>query len=118
MRAAIAGLLLALSACGAPAPHENPAKVAARALAAAPADTRLARLYGGACRACHTQPSSGAPLALDHAAWDPRWAKGQDTLLNHTISGFNGMPAGGQCFACTADDYRALIIFMAGREQH
>ena len=53
-------------------------------------------------------------LALDRAAWAPRWAKGEQMLLDHTISGFNGMPAGGQCFSCSADDYRALIRFMAG----
>ena len=117
MRAALLVLLLALSACGAQTVREDPAQAAARALAAAPSDARLAGLYSSACRNCHTQPNSGAPLALDHAQWDPRWAKGEDTLLTHTIGGFNGMPAGGQCFACTADDYRALIKFMAGREE-
>ncbi|MDX2275308.1 MAG: c-type cytochrome [Hyphomonadaceae bacterium] len=117
MRAFLAIVVLALCACGAPAAPEAPAAILARAVAASPQDARLAELYDGACRACHAQADTGAPLALDRAAWDGRWSKGEQTLLDHTISGFNGMPAGGQCFACTADDYRALIRFMAGREE-
>ncbi len=117
LRRSLIALVLALSACGrVPAP-ESPALVAARAAAAMPVDARLASLYAGACRNCHAQTGSGAPLALDRAAWAPRWAKGEQMLLEHTISGFNGMPAGGQCFSCTADDYSALIRFMAGREK-
>jgi cytochrome c5 len=114
VRFGLLGLIALLSACG--APREAPAAIAARAIAAAPADARLAGLYVGACRICHTNPDSGAPMTLDRAAWDTRWSKGEVTLIGHTVSGFNGMPAGGQCFACTADDYRALIAFMAGRE--
>lgn len=114
MRAALMSLVVALSACGSP---PSPAEIAARAAEAAPADARLAGLYNGSCRTCHAQPDSGAPLALDRAAWDARWAKGEATLLQNTISGLGGMPAGGQCFSCTADDYRDLIAFMAGREE-
>lgn len=118
MRAALFGLALSacLAACGAPPAPEDRAVIVVRALSAAPADARLARLYGSACKTCHTNADSAAPLTHDHGAWDARWAKGEETLLTHTVAGFNGMPAGGQCFACTADDYRALIAFMAGRE--
>lgn len=112
----VLGLALALSGCGEPRAPETPQQIAARASNAAPADARLADLYAGSCRSCHGQAESGAPLTLDRGAWDPRWAKGEQALLDHTISGFNGMPAGGQCFSCGADDYRALIRFMAGRE--
>ncbi|MBB6254450.1 c-type cytochrome [Nitrospirillum iridis] len=88
----------------------------AEALAARrPADGRLAGLYETSCKACHANPDSGAPLVGFNAAWGPRWAKGQPLLLKHTLEGFNGMPAGGQCFSCTADDYQALIRFMAGQ---
>jgi cytochrome c5 len=52
----------------------------------------------------------------DHDAWDPRWAKGLDTLTGHAILGFQSMPAGGQCAACTPADYRAIIRVMADRE--
>lgn len=81
-----------------------------------PADTRIAGLYEQSCKSCHTVPDTGAPLAGDRTQWDKRWAKGEEALLGSTLRGLNGMPAGGQCFACTPDDYKALIGFMAGRK--
>lgn len=89
----------------------------ARARAMTPSDAKLAALYAQSCKACHTVPDTGAPLAGDRAAWDPRWAKGAPALLQSVVSGLNGMPAGGQCFACKPADYEALIAFLAGREQ-
>jgi cytochrome c5 len=88
-----------------------------QAAAATPADPRIADLYRQSCRACHTVPGSGAPLTGDGIAWDQRWEKGPEALRSSTIRGLNGMPAGGQCFACTAQDYDALIRFMAGRNE-
>ncbi|SNS79122.1 c-type cytochrome [Sphingopyxis indica] len=82
-----------------------------------PADARIAGIYEQSCKSCHTVRDTGAPLAGDRTQWNPRWAKGEDRLLKNTIAGFNGMPAGGQCFACTPDDYKALIRFMAGRDK-
>lgn len=81
-----------------------------------PKDPRLAQLYAGSCKACHTVGDSQAPLTGDRTQWDPRWARGKDTLLTNSQVGFGGMPAGGQCFECSAEDLKALITFMAGRE--
>ena len=107
-----AALCLVLTGCdskpAAPTPQE-----AARL---APADPHLAALYAHSCKACHAMPGTGAPLVHDHAAWDPRWDKGEDVLLAHAVTGFQAMPAGGQCAACTPDDYKKLIRFMADRE--
>ncbi|HEX6859120.1 MAG TPA: c-type cytochrome [Caulobacteraceae bacterium] len=105
-------LALLLAACS-PAPK---APTAEEAQALKPADARLASLYEGACKACHATPASGAPQVHDHAAWDPRWKQGEAVLLDHTIQGFGAMPALGQCFSCTPDDFKALIRFMADRE--
>jgi cytochrome c5 len=106
--------LLALGACSASAPTpEDPARVAARAAAARPDDGRLADLYAHACKACHATAGSGAPLVEDRAAWAPRLAKGEAALLKSAIEGYRGMPAGGQCFSCSRDDYLALIRFMS-----
>jgi cytochrome c5 len=91
----------------------DPAKIAANAQIALPADSRLAGLYSTSCRACHGHPGSGAPLVGDHGAWDPRWNKGLPALMQSVVGGRGGMPAGGQCFACTPDDYKALVRFMA-----
>jgi cytochrome c5 len=109
---ATSAVFLLLAACGG-----VPAKPLTEAQSAAlrPADARLAQLYEGSCKACHTVKASLAPLAGDRTLWDPRWAQGEPALLAATIQGKGGMPAGGQCFECAPDDLKALIRFMAGR---
>jgi len=107
-------LLCALAACSPEgAPKDTPEKIAARAAELAPADPHLADIYSHSCKACHAVAGSAAPLTGDASAWAPRLAKGQAALLGSIISGYQGMPAGGQCAYCTADDYRALIRFMS-----
>lgn len=105
--------MVALAACGGagPAPLNEAQSAALR-----PTDPRLAQLYEGSCKACHTVRASLAPLTGDRSLWDPRWAQGEAALLAATIQGKGGMPAGGQCFECTPDDLKVLIRFMAGRE--
>lgn len=109
-------LALAVAACGGTEPPPKPLTEAESA-ALAPANARLAALYDGSCKACHTVKDAQAPLTGDRTAWDPRWAKGEDALLASAIGGIRGMPAGGQCFECTPEDLKALVRFMAGREQ-
>lgn len=111
---ALRGLLclsvLALGACGR---KDAPPPDAATIAALRPADPRLAEIYETACQACHTMPDSGAPLTGVATQWKPRLDKGMPVLLRNVVEGVNGMPAGGQCFACTTDDYEALIRFMS-----
>jgi len=109
----ILSALCALAACKRGPAAEPADKVASRAARILPADARLAGLYRASCQNCHGHPESGAPPAGYAFAWAPRLAQGGDVLLAHTIGGYNGMPAGGQCFACTAADYRQLIAFMS-----
>ena len=119
LRLTVAGAALAalLSGCARESDATTPsAHAVEQAAAATPADPRIADLYRQSCRACHTVAGSEAPLTGDRQAWDPRWDKGADALRSSTIRGLNGMPAGGQCFACTPQDYDALIRFMAGKE--
>jgi cytochrome c5 len=82
-----------------------------------PANPALAQLYDHSCKACHAVDGSGAPLVHDHDAWDARWQKGLPMLVTHAITGFQAMPAGGQCSACTRDDYEKLIRFMAEEDK-
>jgi cytochrome c5 len=109
------GWVVALGACQAQAPPKSPAEIAARAAAMAPADPRVADLYAHSCRACHAVPGSGAPLSGDRVAWAPRARKGMAALMESVVTGRKGMPAGGQCFSCTKDDYAALARFMANQ---
>ena len=104
-------LIVTLAGCD----SKKPAPTPEEALKLAPADTHLAELYDHSCKVCHAVPGTGAPLVHDHAAWDPRWDKGETVLLDHAIQGFQSMPAGGQCAACTPDDFRKLIRFLADR---
>ena len=111
-------LVVALVAAGcsqATAP-ESRADVLARAQTMTPAEAHLAGVYAQSCKACHTAADSGAPLTGDRAAWEPRWAKGMPALLQSIVNGRGGMPAGGQCFACTQADYEGLVRFLAGHE--
>ena len=40
-------------------------------------------------------------------------AKGMDTMVQSVEKGMNAMPPKGMCFDCSAEDYKALIEFMA-----
>lgn len=105
----LASLLLA--ACG---KKEDGGPAATADVAAQPSDPALAQVYDGSCKLCHTNPASGAPLTGDHKAWAPRVAQGTDTLLDHTINGYQGMPPMGMCMQCSEEDFTALIEFMSG----
>jgi len=107
-------MLLGLAACQA-GPSAKPLTPQESA-ALKPSDAKIATLYDQSCRNCHTLRDSGAPLSGDRTLWDVRWAKGMPVLMQNAIGGYNKMPAGGQCVACTAKDYEALIRFMAGHE--
>lgn len=112
---ACVALLAPLAGCGGK-PPPSPAELAARAAMLKPRDANLAALYERSCKACHAEPRANAPLTGDRAAWALRLAKGRKALLQSVLTGFNGMPAGGQCFSCTPSDYEALIAFMADED--
>ncbi len=105
---AVSGLL---AACD-DTPKHPPAR--ATAAIAMPVDPALAQVYDSSCKLCHANPASGAPLSGDKAAWNPRVAQGVDTLLDHSINGYNGMPPMGLCMQCSEEQFVALISFMAG----
>ena len=57
--------------------------------------------------------ATGAPLTGDEKAWMLRYEKGMPLLVDNVINGFGGMPALGLCMDCSADEFEALIAFMA-----
>jgi cytochrome c5 len=105
--------LLGLAGCGQESNPSTPAAVDPAIVARLPADADLARLYEQTCKACHTTALSGAPLSGRPADWAPRMAQGTETLLDHTINGFKGMPPLGSCMDCSEEDFLALIDFMS-----
>ncbi|WP_051293800.1 c-type cytochrome [Pseudoduganella violaceinigra] len=108
----VAMVLAGLCACSA-AKQEPEAADLRWAETSRPVDARLAERYERACMACHAQGGSGAPLAGFTPHWKPRLRHGIDQLVRHASDGFNAMPAMGQCNDCSADDLRALTLFMA-----
>lgn len=74
-------------------------------------------VYDQFCGTCHEAGVAGAPVAGDDEAWEPRIAKGMDTLWDHTLNGFNGMPPKGTCSACSDDELRAAMDYMVEQVQ-
>lgn len=109
--------ILSLAGCDGGAPQSaggagGNAATAAQALP--PLDPALQATWDQTCGNCHSRAVSGAPLAGDAEAWAPRVAQGMDTLLDHTINGYKGMPPLGMCMACGEEEFRALIAWMSG----
>lgn len=104
-----AAMTLTLASCG------SGEKTASQAVSNnfVPADPTLASLYQQSCMACHTRPATGAPQTGSAEDWEPRMAKGMDTLFDHTVNGYRGMPPLGSCMDCGPEDFEALINFMA-----
>ncbi len=69
--------------------------------------------YNKSCAVCHASGAANAPKTHDVDAWKTRLDKGMDPLLQSVTNGVNAMPPKGMCFDCTAEDYKALIEFMA-----
>lgn len=69
-------------------------------------------VYNQFCATCHAAGVAGAPMLDDAGAWEPRLAKGMDTLWDHTLNGFNAMPAKGTCMNCSDDELRGALEFI------
>ncbi len=69
-------------------------------------------VYARACAACHNGQLPMAPKRGDQAAWEPRLAKGMDTLVQSVTNGMGAMPPRGLCMDCSAEDYQAVIKLM------
>lgn len=109
--------LLLLTACS--SSEDRSHRITEYASQARPDDPQLAETYQRSCHTCHGTPDSGAPLTGDSKQWDPLLEKGMQALLSNVINGIGGMPPYGLCMDCSAEDFRALIRFMAkAPEEH
>tara|TARA_B110001454_G_scaffold219053_1_gene249541 strand:- start:3715 stop:4026 length:312 start_codon:yes stop_codon:yes gene_type:complete len=79
-------------------------------------DPFTVELYESSCVICHGNGTGGAPKSFDDDAWRERVAKGKDVLLQHAITGFNGMPPLGMCSDCTQEDLVDLINYMSTKK--
>ncbi|MFO7592434.1 MAG: c-type cytochrome [Pseudomonadota bacterium] len=74
------------------------------------------QVYDNACFTCHAQGIAGAPRLDDKAAWEPRIAKGMETLVSHAIDGFQGdagvMPPKGGFMNLSDEEVRAAVAYM------
>ncbi|MCX2979928.1 cytochrome c5 family protein [Halieaceae bacterium IMCC14734] len=73
----------------------------------------ITAIYDKSCKICHQAGVAGAPKTGDAAQWAPRLEKGMDALVMSVQNGMGVMTAKGMCFDCSADDYKALIKYMA-----
>lgn len=74
-----------------------------------------AKIYDEVCDRCHKMGVDGAPELDDIAAWEPRLAKGRDTLLNHVHDGFKEMPPRGDCEFCSDAQLAEALEYMIGQ---
>lgn len=100
------------------------ALVAAQEAAAAAAASQVAyggttdgsEIYDQLCQSCHSTGAGGSPVLDDKAAWGPRIAQGEETLLRHAIDGFTGehgfMPPRGGNPALTDEQVKAAVDWM------
>ena len=85
---------------------------AGQAMAAAPDGKST---YNGICQACHAAGLAGAPKFGDKAAWTPRLTKGQQTLYDHALKGFNMMPAKGGNPSLSDEQVKAAVDYMVSQ---
>ena len=81
---------------------------------AAPAGPRAASdVYQSVCAACHNTGAAGAPRLTDSGEWQQRFGdKGLDTLVKHSIEGFQGMPARGGNATLTDEEVAQTVSYM------
>ena len=109
MRMVIISLAALLLASCASSPTEPPSGPASSGMTA-----EVTARWAASCALCHVRGEGGAPRSGDVDAWAPRVAQGFETLMQHTIEGYNSMPPLGYCMACERADFEAMIRFMAG----
>lgn len=77
-------------------------------------------IYTTKCSACHNTGAGNAPKMGDKAAWEPRIAKGMDTLVMNAINGFTDvgmMPPKGICMDCSDDELKITVEYMVDQSQ-
>ncbi|MGP8232005.1 MAG: c-type cytochrome [Methylovirgula sp.] len=107
-----------LKAQPAAADTQPPVAAAAVAQAQPPAPARNGQqIFSTVCTMCHGTGLAGAPKFGDKNAWKPRIAQGIETLHDHALHGFKGMPPKGTCATCTDNEIKSAVDYMVGHSQ-
>jgi cytochrome c5 len=86
--------------------------VTAPQVASAAAAMSGADVYNSGCNACHAAGVLNAPKLGDKEAWEPRYEKGLDQLVQHALNGFNQMPAKGGNTALSETNIHDSVVYM------
>lgn len=80
-----------------------------------------ATIYTDKCAMCHAAGIAGAPKMGDVAVWAERIGKGEQTLIDNAIQGFQGstgmMPPKGGCADCSDDEIIEAVKHMVAGSQ-
>ncbi len=69
-------------------------------------------VYNSACMACHATGIAGAPKYGDEAAWAPKVAKGEATLVESALNGLNAMPPRGGNPDFSDEEIKAAVRYI------
>ena len=77
------------------------------------------QVYVQVCKTCHEAGIAGAPKTGDKAAWAPRVAQGEKTMVQHAIAGFQGktgvMPPKGGSMDLTDEEVHRAVVYLANQ---
>lgn len=111
MKAGAAGMLVAAAMTMSSVSADGPS--ALQLAQASGDDFDPARTYTQSCAACHNSGAAGAPRFGNSEDWSARLEKGFDTLVQHTIEGYNNiMPPRGMCFDCTDEQLAEVVQYI------
>ena len=74
-----------------------------------------ATVYNAVCMVCHAGGVAGAPKTGDKAAWAPRIATGNATLLKNATNGKGAMPARGGAADLTDAELKASVDYLVSK---
>ena len=69
-------------------------------------------IYNQVCMACHMTGAAGAPIRGEADQWSARMEQGIETLYDHSINGFNAMPAKGGNPNLSDDEVKAATDYL------
>jgi len=76
-----------------------------------------ATVYNAVCMVCHASGVAGAPKTGDKAAWAPRIAAGNATMLKNATNGKGAMPARGGAADLSDAELKAAVDYLVSKSK-